>query len=445
MLSSLSLSLSLSLSPFDADFFFYHKSIVVVVVIILFSTEMTKKKKTTTTTTTTSVLSKTSFGVALTPLLLLFVAALLLLCSGGGGGGGGGGGHTLWCANALKSSSSSSSSSKWQGNAATKNPSDFEPFNQRRDHDVAEMAFATFSSGESAKAEARYGCLRDVYATNAGYSSINDNWRHRFKAGETTTEEERVSKTRGHRVSGDDVETVRIYYEGGARTYKTLLDAHFQMLEPEPWVVRRGRGDSKMYAHAIHPHTEEQLEAATQMLKEKHEKRVGPRGERVATKIVQNLRKDDGAFNFRVAEREKQKSQLTTRVELQTTQSKWNTEEYFKNDEWLYNSTEAMFVNSYLAGACSQNDHDGFKKPHDDVEHTLKAFEMGLERLESLGLVHLHPDVVMVPPLGGKKQLEKDREEMRKRQDRIKRGLSEFEDEFTTEEEEKKNHHHEEL
>ena len=410
------------------------------------------KKKTTTTTTTTSVLSKTSFGVALTPLLLLFVAALLLLCSGGGGGGGGGGGHTLWCANALKSSSSSSSSSKWQGNAATKNPSDFEPFNQRRDHDVAEMAFATFSSGESAKAEARYGCLRDVYATNAGYSSINDNWRHRFKAGETTTEEERVSKTRGHRVSGDDVETVRIYYEGGARTYKTLLDAHFQMLEPEPWVVRRGRGDSKMYAHAIHPHTEEQLEAATQMLKEKHEKRVGPRGERVATKIVQNLRKDDGAFNFRVAEREKQKSQLTTRVELQTTQSKWNTEEYFKNDEWLYNSTEAMFVNSYLAGACSQNDHDGFKKPHDDVEHTLKAFEMGLERLESLGLVHLHPDVVMVPPLGGKKQLEKDREEMRKRQDRIRRGLSEFEDdEFTAEEEEEeekeknKNHHHEEL
>ena len=385
---------------------------------------------------------------------IFFVAFMLVaFCSGGQS-----------FANALKSSSSSDedvakgtspggpnaarrggkTTTKWQGNAATKNPSDFEPF-ARRDHDVSEMEFATFSSGESAKAEARYGCLRDVYATNAGYSSINDNWRHRFKAGETTTEEERVSKTRGHRVSGDDVETVRIYYEGGARTYKTLLDAHFQMLEPEPWVVRRGRGDSKMYAHAIHPHTEEQLEAATQMLKEKREKRVGPRGERVATKIVQNLRKDDGAFNFRVAEREKQKSQLMTRVELQTTQSKWNTEEYFKNDEWLYNSTEAMFVNSYLAGACSQNDHDGFKKPHDDVEHTLKAFEMGLERLESLGLVHLHPDVVMVPPLGGKKQLEKDREEMRKRQDRIKRGLSEFEDEFTTEEEEKKNHHHEEL
>ena len=58
----------------------------------------------------------------------------------------------------------------------------------------------------------------------------------------------------------------------------------------------------------------------------------------------------------------------------------------------------------------------------------------------------------MVPPLGGKKQLEKDREEMRKRQDRIRRGLSEFEDdEFTAEEEEEeekeknKNHHHEEL
>ena len=208
-------------------------------------------------------------------------------------------------------------------------------------------------------------------------------------------------------------------------------------------------GDTE-YAHAIHPHTEEQLEAATQMLKEKHEKRVGPRGERVATKIVQNLRKDDGAFNFRVAEREKQKSQLTTRVELQTTQSKWNTEEYFKNDEWLYNSTEAMFVNSYLPARVAKTT-DGFKKPHDDVEHTLKAFEMGLERLESLGLVHLHPDVVMVPPLGGKKQLEKDREEMRKRQDRIRRGLSEFEDdEFTAEEEEEekeknKNHHHEEL
>ena len=60
----------------------------------------------------------------------------------------------------------------------------------------------------------------------------------------------------------------------------------------------------KMYAHAIHPHTEEQLEAATQMLKEKHEKRVGPRGERVATKIVQNLRKDDGAFNSRRGKRE---------------------------------------------------------------------------------------------------------------------------------------------
>jgi len=37
-----------------------------------------------------------------------------------------------------------------------------------------------------------------------------------------------------------------------------------------------------------------------------------------------------------------------------------------------------------------------------------------------------------VPPLGGKKQLEKDREEMLKRQERIKRGLPEFEefDEF---------------
>jgi hypothetical protein len=38
----------------------------------------------------------------------------------------------------------------------------------------------------------------------------------------------------------------------------------------------------------------------------------------------------------------------------------------------------------------------------------------------------------MVPPLGGKKQLEKDREDMLKRQDRIQRGLSEFEDEFET-------------
>ena len=38
----------------------------------------------------------------------------------------------------------------------------------------------------------------------------------------------------------------------------------------------------------------------------------------------------------------------------------------------------------------------------------------------------------MVPPLGGKKQLDKDREEMLKRQERIKRGLPEFEefDEF---------------
>ena len=212
------------------------------------------------------------------------------------------------------------------------------------------------------------------------------------------------------------------------RTYKTLLDMHFQMLEPEPWVVRRGQGDSKMYAHAIYPHTQEQLKAATEIVKEKHEKRIGPRGERVATKIVQNLRKDDGAFNFRPVEREKQKSQLMNRVELQTTQAKWNTGEHFKNDSWVFNSTEAMFVNGYLAGACSQNDHDGFEKPHDDVENTLRSFEMNLERLESLGLVHLHPDVVMVPPLGGKKQLDKDREEMLKRQERIKRGLPEFED-----------------
>ena len=148
----------------------------------------------------------------------------------------------------------------------------------------------------------------------------------------------------------------------------------------------------------------------------------------MATKIVQNLRKDDGAFNFRPVEREKQKSQLMNRVELQTTQAKWNTDEHFKNDSWVFNSTEAMFVNGYLAGACSQNDHDGFEKPHDDVANTLRSFEMNLERLESLGLVHLHPDVVMVPPLGGKKQLDKDREEMLKRQERIKRGLPEFED-----------------
>ena len=337
------------------------------------------------------------------------------------------------------SSSSSSSSAKpkksstWRGNAATKHPSDFKPFEAK---ELADLDFATFSSGEAAKAEARYGCLRDVYATNVGHSSVNADWRQRFKVGE----KERVLM-QGHRVSGDDVETVRVYYEGGIQTYKTLLDMHFQMLEPEPWVVRRGQGDSKMYAHALHPHTEEQLKAATEIVKEKREKRVGPRGERVATKIVQNLRKDDGAFNFRPAEREKQKSQLLGRVELRTTQAKWNTDEHFKNDQWVYNSTEAMFVNGYLAGACSQNDHDGFEKPHDDVENTLRAFEMNLERLESLGLVHLHPDVVMVPPLGGKKQLEKDREDMLKRQDRIKRGLSEFEDEFETKnakEEEKK-------
>ena len=68
---------------------------------------------------------------------------------------------------------------------------------------------------------------------------------------------------------------------------------------------------------------------------------------------------------------------------------------------------------------------------------------MSLERLESLGLVHLHPDVVMVPPLGGKKQLDKDREEMLKRQERIKRGLPEFEefdDEFDDEKVKHKDH-----
>lgn len=322
-----------------------------------------------------------------------------------------------------------SSKSTWRGNAATKRPDDFKAF-QAKDN-MEELEFATFSSGDFAKAEARYGCLRDVFATNVGYSSLNADWRQRFKVGE----KERVLM-QGHRVSGDDVETVRVYYEGGMRTYKTLLDMHFQMLEPEPWVVRRGRGDSKMYAHAIYPHTQEQLKAATEIVKEKHEKRIGPRGERVATKIVQNLRKDDGAFNFRPVEREKQKSQLMNRVELQTTQAKWNTDEHLKNDSWVFNSTEAMFVNGYLAGACSQNDHDGFEKPHDDVENTLRSFEMNLERLESLGLVHLHPDVVMVPPLGGKKQLDKDREEMLKRQERIKRGLpelEEFDDEFDDE------------
>ena len=60
------------------------------------------------------------------------------------------------------------------------------------------------------KAEARYGCLRDVFATNVGYSSLNVDWRQRFKVGE----KERVLM-QGHRVSGDDVETVRVYYEGG--------------------------------------------------------------------------------------------------------------------------------------------------------------------------------------------------------------------------------------
>ena len=187
------------------------------------------------------------------------------LCSGGGGGGGGGGHNVL--PNALKPSSS-----RMAGQRGDEKASDFEPFNQRRDHDVAKMAFATFSSGESAKAEARYGCLRDVYATNAGYSSINDNWRHRFKAGETTTEEERVSKTRGHRVSGDDVETVRIYYEGGVRTYKTLLSAARTFRCWNRNVGGAAGEATRKCTRTPYIHTEEQLEAATQMLKEKREK-----------------------------------------------------------------------------------------------------------------------------------------------------------------------------
>ena len=242
--------------------------------------------------------------------------------------------------------------------------SDFKAF-QAKDHDGG--ARLPRFPAEKARKRKRGTGVCETYSRRTWIQfSINADWRQRFKVGE----KERVLM-QGHRVSGDDVETVRVYYEGGARTYKTLLDMHFQMLEPEPWVVRRGQGDSKMYAHAIYPHTQEQLKAATEIVKEKHEKRIGPRGERVATKIVQNLRKDDGAFNFRPVEREKQKSQLMNRVELQTTQAKWNTDEHFKNDSWVFNSTEAMFVNGYLAGACSQNDHDGFEKPHDDVENTL--------------------------------------------------------------------------
>ena len=175
---------------------------------------------------------------------------------------------------------------------------------------MEELEFATFSSGDFAKAEARYGCLRDVFATNVGYSSLNVDWRQRFKVGE----KERVLM-QGHRVSGDDVETVRVYYEGGMRTYKTLLDMHFQMLEPEPWVVRRGQGDSKMYARDISAHARA-AESGDGNRKEKHA-RDRTAAKRVATKIVQNLRKDDGAFNFRPWN-EKSKIPADEQVELQT-------------------------------------------------------------------------------------------------------------------------------
>ena len=103
---------------------------------------------------------------------------------------------------------SSSKSSSWRGNAATKRPDDFKAF-QAKDN-MEELEFATFSSGDFAKAEARYGCLRDVFATNVGYSSLNVDWRQRFKVGE----KERVLM-QGHRVSGDDGKPLACITEGG--------------------------------------------------------------------------------------------------------------------------------------------------------------------------------------------------------------------------------------
>ena len=325
-------------------------------------------------------------------------------------------------------------SSTWQGNAATKDPdAKFVLFREREER---ELEMATFSSGNAANAEARFGCLKGVYRTIVGHSSVNDNWRERFK---NKNKNDKIKKNgdddkdervliQGHRISGDDVETVRVYYEGGISTYQTLVYLHFSMLEPEPWIVKRGQGDSQMYAHSLYPHTKDQFDIALKKVNEKREHRKGPNGETIQTKIVINLEKDDGTMNFRPMEMEKQKSLFTARPDLKQIRFKWAHANYFENAEWVYNSTKSMFLNSYLAGACAQNDHDGFEKPHDNVEDTLKSFQLELEHLESLGLVHLHPNVVMVPPLGGLKQLKKDKEEMQRRQQRIKDGLPEFEE-----------------
>lgn len=70
-------------------------------------------------------------------------------------------------------------SSTWQGNAATKDPdAKFVLFREREER---ELEMATFSSGNAANAEARFGCLKGVYRTIVGHSSVNDNWRERFK------------------------------------------------------------------------------------------------------------------------------------------------------------------------------------------------------------------------------------------------------------------------
>eukprot|EP00239_Pterosperma_sp_CCMP1384_P003336 CAMPEP_0197843682 /NCGR_PEP_ID=MMETSP1438-20131217/594_1 /TAXON_ID=1461541 /ORGANISM="Pterosperma sp., Strain CCMP1384" /LENGTH=275 /DNA_ID=CAMNT_0043453993 /DNA_START=177 /DNA_END=1004 /DNA_ORIENTATION=- len=229
------------------------------------------------------------------------------------------------------------------------------------------MQYATFGAGEFHAAEVRFGCIKGVRNVMVGHiSMVQNKYPHAVPLSPYI---------------GTDVEAVQITYNSSVVEYSELLDVFWD--EGHHVNEYTGPKGLKQWASVIYCHNGYQCKQA------KASKRAF--SEQVGESLITEVQKNN---TFSEVEHEEQKFNLRRREEV--LQALWDHHPDMEREEVLLRPV-ATLLNSYLAGGC--------RRPWEEVQDDIKAFELSVDFLSTMGLEELHPDVVMVPPMGHEQEL----------------------------------------
>ena len=245
---------------------------------------------------------------------------------------------------------------------------------------------ATFAAGNWHVVEGRMGCVRGVHRTIVGHTSVNE----RQPDGPHDTV-----------FIGDEVESVRVWYDPKVGSYGEMLRVFWELVE-DPTYVLPGPLGPKQWQTAVYWHNEDQRLLAGKSLREMRQRyrptaaesdEVDHDGDGGAANPVKTVVRRAGTF-FQPAPRELQKAELRRRDEMK--------EPFARNmsdDGWMLRSRHAALLNGYLTGGCSA-------RPWAEVEDEIKSLNLTFAQLESLGLEYMFPGVIVLPPFGAREEAE---------------------------------------